>query len=397
MAERPHARHRVVVVGAGPAGRGVAHRAAAAGMDVAVVDPRPSGRWPATYAAWEDELPSWLPDDVVASRAPWVAVHTGRRHVVDRPYVVLDGDVLQRSMAGDVVEYAAMVVDVAATAVRLADGRVIAGETVIDARGSVGSPGPAQTAAGVFVDADVAAPILGEDPAMLMDWRDPDGRPLDRPMVDARGRTLPPTFLYAIPVDAETVLLEETCLAADPPAPVADLRARLQRRLGRHGVDTERIAGAPRESVRFALDGGGERPWHSRPTRFGAAGGMMHPATGYSVAASLTLADVVVGALTGGADVTDALWPSSARTVHALRRRGLNTLLGLDGAATIGFFDGFFHLEPARRDAYLSGRDDLGAVAGAMAALMPIVGPAAAVRIARGAVRRPAWSGSPRR
>ena len=30
-------------------------------------------------------------------------------------------------------------------------------------------------------------------------------------------------------------------------------------------------------------------------------------------------------------------------------------------------------------------------VAGAMAALMPIVGPAAAVRIARGAMRRPAW------
>lgn len=391
MADRPDARHRLVVVGAGPAGRAVAHRAAQAGIDVGLVDPHPSGTWSATYAAWEDELPLWLPPEVIAMRHRPVAVYTGRRHRIDRPYVVLDTAVLQSALAADVTAYAAMVADVAAHAVRLADGRVLAADVVVDARGSLDTPGPAQTAAGIFVDAATAAPVLDGDEAVLMDWRDPDGRPLDTPGVDRHGRALPATFLYAIPVAHDTVLLEETCLAADPPVPVGELRARLLRRLARAGLDGDVIAQAPRESVRFALDGGGERPWHADPVRFGAAGGLMHPATGYSVAMSLALADVVVRAIADGTDVADALWPSSARTVHALRRRGLNTMLRLDAAATIGFFDGFFLLDPARRDAYLSDRDDLGAVAGAMAALMPIVGPAAAVRIARGAMRRPTW------
>ncbi|MBE7161643.1 MAG: hypothetical protein INR72_10380 [Williamsia herbipolensis] len=391
MADRPTARHRLVVVGAGPAGRAVAHRASLAGIDVAIVDPRPAGPWSATYAAWEDELPLWLPSEVIATRHRSVTVYTGRRHRIDRPYVVLDTVALRLALDGEVTEYGAMVTDVASRAVRLADGRVLAADVVVDARGSQDTPGPAQTASGIFVDFATAAPLLGDDEAVLMDWRDPDGRALDTPGVDGRGRVLPATFLYAIPVAEDTVLLEETCLAADPPVPVAELRGRLLRRLARAGLDGDVATEAPRESVRFALDGGGERPWHADPVRFGAAGGLMHPATGYSVAVSLALADVVVRAVADGTDVVDALWPSSARTVHALRRRGLNTMLRMDAADTIGFFDGFFLLDPARRDAYLSGRDDLGAVAGAMAALMPIVGPAAAVRIARGAMRRPAW------
>jgi lycopene beta-cyclase len=391
VADRLDARHRLIVVGAGPAGRGVAHRAAQAGLDVGLVDPRPAAPWSATYAAWEDELPLWLPPEVVSTRHRPVTVYTGRRHRIDRPYVVLDTVALQSALDAEVTEYAAMVAGIASHAVRLADGRVLAADVVVDVRGSQDTTGPAQTAAGIFVDAATAAPVLGDDEAVLMDWRDPDGRALDTPGVDGRGRTLLATFLYAIPVAEDTVLLEETCLAADPPVPVAELRARLLRRLARAGLDADVVAEAPRESVRFALDGGGERPWHADPIRFGAAGGLMHPATGYSVAVSLALADTVVRAVADGTDVVDALWPSSARTVHALRRRGLNTMLRLDAAATIGFFDGFFLLDPARRDAYLSERADLGAVAGAMAALMPIVGPSAAVRIARGAMRRPAW------
>jgi lycopene beta-cyclase len=397
VADHPTARHRLVVVGAGPAGRAVAHRGSLAGLDVAIVDPHPSRVWSATYAAWEDELPLWLSPSVIATRHRPITVYTGRRHTIDRPYVVLDSAALRSELDAEVTEYPAMVADVASNAVRLADGRVLAGDVVVDARGSQDTPGPAQTASGIFVDAATASPVLGDDEAVLMDWRDPDGRPLESAAPDSRGRVLPATFLYAIPVAEDTVLLEETALAADPPVPVAELRARLVRRLARVGIDGDTVTEAQRESVRFALDGGGERPWHADPVRYGAAGGLMHPATGYSVAVSLALADVVVRSAADGTDVADALWPSSARTVHALRRRGLNTMLRLDAAATVGFFDGFFHLDPARRDAYLSGRDDLGAVAGAMAALMPIVGPAAAVRIARGAMRRPSWRSVPSR
>ena len=55
-----------VVVGAGPAGRAAAHRIAAAGAVVVLVDPHPDRRWTQTYAMWDDELPAWLPADVLS-------------------------------------------------------------------------------------------------------------------------------------------------------------------------------------------------------------------------------------------------------------------------------------------------------------------------------------------
>ncbi|MBY8852264.1 lycopene cyclase, partial [Saccharothrix sp. MB29] len=123
-----------------------------------------------------------------------------------------------------------------------------------------GGRGAAQTAVGVVVPAGAARPFVDADEAVIMDWRKP-------PVAT----TADPTFLYAIPVSATHVLLEETSLARRPGLPLAELRLRLHGRLAAHGVAVPE----DEERVRIPLDG---RP---RDWAFGAASGLIHPATGY--------------------------------------------------------------------------------------------------------------------
>ena len=138
-----------------------------------------------------------------------------------------------------------------------------------------------QTAYGVVVDAATAAPLVGPGEALFMDWRPDHGEP---------GW---PTFLYAIPLGGDAVLLEETSLARRPGLPLPVLRRRLDARLARHGITAP--ADARVERVRFPVD----RPRHATPgvLGFGAAAPLMHPATGFSVADALRLAPVVAEAL----------------------------------------------------------------------------------------------------
>jgi lycopene beta-cyclase len=86
---------------------------------------------------------------------------------------------------------------------------------------------------------------------------------------------------------------------------------------------------------------------------FGAAAGYVHPATGYSVAASLRAAPRVADAIAQGcaearspddlaALAWAAVWPRSQRRTRALQDFGLAALLRLDAPATATFFDAFF-------------------------------------------------------
>ena len=50
----------LLVVGAGPAGRALAHRACVAGLAVTVVDPAPDQEWTATFGLFGDDLPLWI-------------------------------------------------------------------------------------------------------------------------------------------------------------------------------------------------------------------------------------------------------------------------------------------------------------------------------------------------
>ncbi|MEV6320235.1 lycopene cyclase family protein [Nocardia sp. NPDC051787] len=332
----------LIVCGLGPAGRALAHRATARGRTVIALDPRPERGWTATYAAWADELPDWLAPEAIAATVARPLAWGTRAHRVDRRYVVLDTARLQMSLSlsgARIIQDRA--VEVSPERVTLASGRSIAAARVVDARGLTRSPARAeQTAYGVIVDAERCA---GLEP-LFMDWRADNGA--------AAGET--PSFLYAIPLDDERMLLEETCLAGRPALAGSRLRLRLHHRLRSRGI---RLTGAePVEHVRFPVQGG--RPG---PHTFGAAGGFLHPATGYSVAAALAAAD----AMAAGQDV----WPADARVVHRLRGAGLRALLALPPADIPQFFDAFFELPPAAQRAYLSGRTDLTGTVDAMRSL----------------------------
>ena len=281
----------VAVVGLGPTGRGLASRCAKAGLRVVVVDPRPDRMWVPTYSAWVDELPDWLPDSVIASRVEAPTVWTTVEHRIERPYAVLSKTELWKALPLDDVDVEAQrATKLTARTVELADGTTLHAATVIDARGlpPVGKR-PAASAVGIFVDAEKAAPFVGEGEALMLDWRPENGATNDEP----------PSFLYSVPIGDGTVIFEETTLGVPGGLTQAELRRRCTNRLAAHGIT---LAGdEPHEGCHYPLH---QPPPNRRrgdePIGFGSRGGMMHPCTGYSVADSLFLVDTAVAA-TGSA------------------------------------------------------------------------------------------------
>lgn len=339
------------------------------------IDPHPDRPWSPTYAAWVDELPRWLGPEVrratVARPHVWA---TGSR-VLDREYAILDNAALHRRLD---LDDARVIPGSAATvtpeAVVLHDGTEIRATRVIDARGLRRDPALAeQTAFGLVLPAVVAAPAMGGAACWFMDWRRDNGT----------GPEDPPSFLYAVPLGDDTVLLEETCLVGRPGLPLDELRRRLDARLLARGVEPP--ANLEVERVRFPVQTP-RRP--STVVAFGARAGLIHPGTGYSVAASLTAVDDVVEALVAGRDPGKALWPRRARIVRALRDVGLSALLQLDPTRTAEFFDAFFALPVERQHAYLSGRTDVSGTARTMWELFRTVPPPIRRTLARAGIRR---------
>lgn len=456
---------RVVVLGAGPAGRIAAHRAAARGWDVVALDPA-GGSMPTTVGAWAHQLPDWLPDEAVASRfRPTVITSDGRRRLLDDDYVVLDTAVLsglggfavreEPGIGGSTVRFTwsgaggegdgdghvdggaagrfSRIRDRAASA--LARVRELLRPDPAEGPGAsvyheyydaddddvpadfVDPNGPdgefdEWTAPDVVVDAIGATPYSAvldarqiarghvfreEDiPAhhrvpVLMDFRVPGGAGDE--MADDASTGAPATFSYRLPLGDGTWLIEETILAArassDPGDPrSAELHRHVRRRQAARVADLGIDPGAAIavEIVDFPLG-----PWRlpdNRPrvalanrltfiplgrggsvldlsflTRpfggdgvpgyghFGAMGGWMHPATGYSVGAVLSDVDRFLDRVGSRSDAS----PPGGRPLAWLRRRGLHVLLAFDDVGTRKFFDAFFTLPDAAIREYLTG------------------------------------------
>jgi lycopene beta-cyclase len=368
----PAALHDVVVVGAGPAGRALAGACASRGLHTALVDPTPERAWRITYGAFTAELPIDLPASAIAARARGRAVALSPWEL-GWEYTVIDVPGLRAHLdAGlaDVTVVTGRVVQRDADGVALADGTRLPARAVVDAGGyrqpllprpPDHRPAAEQTAYGVIVDEATAAPVVGPGEALFMDWTPSAGADW-------------PTFLYAIPLGHGRVLLEETSLARRPGLPTAQLRDRLHARLARAGVEPD--PDADDEQVHFPVDA----RRHRSPTTlgFGAAAPLVHPASGFSVAAALRLAPVVADALATHlpgdprgalAAARTVVWSPAAKAVHALRRRGLEALLRMPPAEVPAFFEVFFALPERHRWTYLTGRDDLGATVAAMNAL----------------------------
>ena len=334
----------VVVVGLGPAGRALAHRCVARGLRVTAVDPHPERAWRATYGAWTDELPAWLPSSAVAACVARPSVWTTHRQAVERGYTVLSASGLHSGLeltGANVV--AARATGVATDRVLLGGAGRLRGRVVVDARG-VGAPVSLaqQTAYGVVLDADA---IEG---TWFMDWRADNGA--------APG---------ALPSSSTSSRCATACSSRrrawwdgrrSPSTSYARACIVGSRRAGcgagRHAGGTGALRG-----------GGGMR---QRCVAFGARGGLGHPCTGYSVAASLAAADAVADAI-ARASTGDRVHTPRTRAVDLLRRAGLRTLLAMPSADVATFFAAFFALPVPAQRAFLSRRDDPRAVAAAMA------------------------------
>lgn len=363
----------VLVVGAGPAGMALAAACAQLGLATGVLDPGPDRPWTATYGIWSKELPSDLPGGVVAARAEGRAI-ARTEHRLGWEYTVLDVPALQAHLAGRATGVRFHVGRAAGSpepgVVALADGSELRASVVVDAGGRWRpldpTPSPRkpaeQTAFGVILDAATAAPLVGAGEALFMDWR------------AEHGETGWPSFLYAVPLGGDQVLVEETSLARRPGLSLSTLRRRLHARLARYDMTVPK--GARTERVSFRVD----HPRHrgSGVLGFGAAAPLIHPATGYSLAASLRLAprvaETLAALLPGHPDralaaAQDAVWPRAAKVVHRIRRIGLEALLQLPPSDVPGFFEQFFDLPEAHRWTYLTARDDVRGTLAAMSCL----------------------------
>lgn len=345
-------RFDLAVVGDGPAGLALA--AATHALSVRVVVVGSGAPWTATYGTWRDDVAD-LPAECFATVVPGMVVHGHRRHDLDRPYGILANDALRSYLAAglDIVTARAERIRHMAWGTRVVtDTGDVDAQIVVDARGRPATTGAAQTAYGVVVaDPPIAEPTL-------MDLR-PAGNG-------------PPTFLYAVPT-SDGWLVEETVLAARPPVDPASLAPTLAARLGGP------LPAGRTELVRIPL--GGPLPSRSAPTpSFGAAAGFAHPATGFSVAASLRAAPRVALAIAAAAPVGDAVWPRPLRITRRLHDYGLEVILRLDQDELATFFDTFFDLPVEQWAAYLRIDADPAAVSRTMWSL--------ARRLPRGLRRR---------
>jgi lycopene beta-cyclase len=361
----------VVVLGSGPASLSLATALAIQQVPVQLIAPLPEATWTQTYGMWTDQWSTQLALTIGLVN-PWKrqwgrVIAIGRQeHDVGRAYGIVDNQRVQAAFlnAGTASGHLTLRtgnVDSVTTnedcsTVVLNKGRPVKAQLVFDGTGSRStlvareqrtSQPVLQTAFGRIVTA-LNVPF-DEHVCVLMDWRG-----------EARQDA---TFLYALPFGDGQWLFEETSLGRRGGLSQTELAQRLDARLESLGIVV--IEEHDTEAVSFEMDiplpqtGGQVVP-------IGAAAALVHPATGYSVAASfrtaLTIAEVTANAMSSGASTqqlaqkcNDTMWSSDRRKARGLETYGLERLLTMDQTDTRSFFDTFFSLPAQQTALYLGG------------------------------------------
>jgi lycopene cyclase-like protein len=119
-----------------------------------------------------------------------------------------------------------------------------------------------------------------------------------------------------------------------------------------------------------------------RIVAFGAAAGMVHPASGYQLARALASAPEVARAIAEGRTpheaalrAYDVVWPASRLRAWDLFTFGMETLCRLDTSGTRAFFEAFFSLPPETTLRFLRAELGPASIAAAMARMLVVAGP----------------------
>lgn len=344
----------VLVVGAGPAGLALTAELAERGVSATLVDPDPERPFTNSYGIWADEADELGLGPAVTgrTRTTCVTIEEDKIHSLSRGYTRLYAGRLQgllqerlRAAGAGIIAARGVRAEVLADHARLHldEGEPLEGALIVDATGHQpallednGEVPAWQVAYGQTLK--VTRSSLPPDTAVLMDLS-----PVDRR--DREG----PTFLYAIPEEGGRLFVEETILATATPPPMAWMQDRLERRLRTLGIEGEVL-----DEERCVFPMGVALPSRDQPVLgFGAAAGLVHPATGYMLARTLRLAAPLADALCEGVSRGEApatlatrgwrmLWPTARLESQRLHRFGLDVLLSFDADETRQFFDAFF-------------------------------------------------------
>lgn len=292
----------LIVLGLGPAGLALAHRAQARGFRVLGIDPNPE--WEHTIGVWEDEIPAWLQVPELGRCRPKVRSN-GFSRTIERDYVVVDPQTLRTRLTNfPVLRATATIID--AHTVFTDAGHHHEAKRVVDARGWPFITGPVQQAAGHLAD---------------------DAEPW---WMDVRGEH----FIYSVPMRGRW-LVETTLLITEQARPWEELET------------TEPC----HERVLFPMQ---IPPYGGPALPFGVRAGMLSPLTGYSVATAWRYVDEV---LAGNYPWRRPSW----KIEQILVRRSQRLLLSEDHEH---FFEEMFRLEDATLRRFLQLGDLRGTVVG---------------------------------
>lgn len=238
---------------------------------------------------------------------------------------------------------------VKANQVRLEDGAVLYGRTVIDARGvrasDVESGAGYQKFVGLELELERPGPYFHP---VLMDARVPQIGGF--------------RFFYVLPFSPKRVLVEDTRFSDEPSLDVEGLRRAVLDYAKEKGLAVKDVVRM--ESGVLPMPYATKRDWPSMaPLQAGYAGGFLHPATGYSFPVALRLAQLIADK--APAPPTDSEWANFLRKHQQQYRFAsfLNRLLFTAYAPEQRFhiFQRFYHLsEPVIERFYrleMTGRD----------------------------------------
>lgn len=398
----------VAVIGGGPAGSVLAWRLAhQEGLSVGLVDPDLDAPWPNNYGVWTDEWETlaseleplelgecveyqWSKTDCYFGGS-W-DVPTEERTRLDRGYSRVDRELLRKRLRDDdvVVKVNGFVKaaansrcpnvydtqnirhDEEGTTLTLTSGEQLRARVVVDCTGFESKltlrkddPSPGfQIAYGFEAEVSGLGPYDSEA-MVLFDYRTDHLDEPDQMTSREDAEKQPPTFMYVMPLGQGRAFFEETVLVSKPALSIAECERRCMKRLAHLGIE---VVG-PRTDVELCyIPMGGPIPVDGqRIVAFGAAAGIVHPATGYQLCRALKASGDVAKALgdalreeevDGGGRIMRArgspdkaaaaayaaLWGKQNKLQRDFALFGGDFLLTLDAQDLRGWFIAFFKL-----------------------------------------------------